>query len=143
MPKAELVVASNTPRRFGLSPAQVALVLDEHLQTQRLDKGRQCGRLLPSAGVVKEEAGKRRAPILEDAHERTAREVGRDILLERKRQAPIPSIAARIVTSIPSICSRWSIADRDPPSRELRTAMRSRHSVAASARRWGSRRRCA
>ena len=53
-------------------------------QAHRFDECRKRSGLLPSTRVVEEEAGERWAPIVEHAHECTAREVRRHAFLVRK-----------------------------------------------------------
>jgi len=57
-----------------------------HLHAKSFDEDRECGRLLPPTGVVKEEAGERRAPVLEHTHQCATREVRRHVLLEQEGQ---------------------------------------------------------
>src|SRR3954470_2252427 len=54
---------------------------------QRLDQSGQRRRLLPPTWVIKEEAGERLAPRLQDAHERSTFEVGRRAILSKVGQA--------------------------------------------------------
>ncbi len=66
-------------------------------------------RLLPPTGVVKEEAGERGTPILENTHQSAAPDVQRHVLLERKA-SPTPSMAARIERFMSSTSSGRSTA---------------------------------
>jgi hypothetical protein len=84
--------AHDIVRADCVRPSNVVRSLVAILESKRIDQWRQRRRLLSSAGVVEEEARKRRAPILQHADQRTARKVFGDSLLSDPREArPIES----------------------------------------------------
>ena len=67
-------------------PPNVPRSLTAILESKRVDQSRQSGGLLATARIVEKEARKRRAPVLQHAHQRSARKMFGDAVLRDPRK---------------------------------------------------------
>src|SRR5436190_2520504 len=81
------------------------------LQTKRLDEGCPRGWLLPPARIVEKIASERRTPVFQHTHERTARELWRDVLFKGSAEADEPMIRRRRTPRLPALASGASAHD--------------------------------
>jgi hypothetical protein len=84
--------ADNRIESNCVRPLNVVGSLTAIFESKRIDQRSQRSRLLPSTGVIEEEAGEGRAPIFEDSDQRPACEVRRNVILLRERERT-PSLA--------------------------------------------------
>jgi hypothetical protein len=98
--------ADNRIESNCVRPLNVVGSLTAIFESKRIDQRSQRSRLLPSTGVIEEEAGEGRAPIFEDSDQRAACEVRRNVILQRERAAD--TVTRRRRSSCP--CRRGSAA---------------------------------